>query len=132
MFPQIKIIRLHLYSLFSLIAFLAHDLLILPFFFGSERTIDPNSVPTPLVLNNLAKVIPDCWESLGLKLGVSAAKLRGIDVNNRKFAGEEKKAFEMLMIWFDKGCVSTYGKLAEALTKEEKEGLAEELMSGKL
>ena len=132
MFPQIKIILLHLYSLFSLIAFLAHGLLILPFFFGSERTINPNSVPSPLVLNNLAKVIPDCWESLGLKLGVSMAKLRGIDVNNRKFACEEKKAFEMLEIWFRKGYASTYRKLADALIKEEKEGLAEELMSGKL
>ena len=87
-----------------------------------ERNIDPDSEPSPAVLNNLSKEITGCWESLGRRLGVNEAKVQCIRADNVQFPSPEQKAFEMLMAWYD-NCDPTYRKLEEALTAEDKRRL---------
>ena len=102
------------------------------FSFGSEcNARDTASIPTADELNDLSKDISQCWDSLGLKLGVSSAKLDEIEGNYIQYPNPAKKAYHMLRAWHDKGSGSTYGKLADALRKVDKAGLAEELLCGK-
>ena len=105
------------------------------FSFGSECSVgilarDPASKPTVEELDDLSKDISKCWTSLGLKLGVSSGKLEEIE-ENAQYHNPAKKAHNMLKAWHDKGSASTYGKLADALRKVGKAGLAEELLCGK-
>ena len=116
---------------FPLNVFLAHDLL-LSSSFGSEcNTRHPESIPSADEIYDLSKDISQCWDSLGLKLGVSSAKLDEIEGNNLQYPNPAQKAYRMLRAWHDKGSASTYGKLADALRKVGKAGLAEELLCGK-
>ena len=111
--------------------FLAHDLL-LSSSFGSEcNTRHPESVPNADELNDLSKYISQSWYSLGLKLELSSAKLDEIEGNNAQYPNPAQKAYRMLRAWHDKGSASTYVKLADALRKVGKDGLAEELLCGK-
>ena len=84
-----------------------------------KRKIDPDSEPSEHALNNLAKEITYFWESLGRQLGVKEANIQCIRANNVQFPSPEDKAFQILMAWYDKGD-STYRKLEEALTAEDK------------
>ena len=76
---------------------------------------DPDcSVPTVKVLDDLAKEISSCWESLGRQLGVDQSKIESI---SHQHIIPDNKAFEMLKVWRNKdGRHATYDKLAEALT----------------
>ena len=91
------------------------------------NTRDPESIPTVEELDDLSKDISKCWTSLGLKLGVSSGKLDEIE-ENVQYHNPVQKAYRMLRAWHDKGSGSTYGKLADALRKVGKDGLAEELL----
>lgn len=87
---------------------------------------DQNSnVPTHQVLNDLAKEITECWESLGTQLAVDQAKLECIRQDNVQMASPDRKAFEMLKVWREKDCSSTYRELENALKHEGKVLLAE-------
>ena len=92
------------------------------------NTRDPESMSTAEELDDLSKDVSKIWKSLGLKLGVSSGELDDIEENYAQYPNPAKKAYQMLNVWCDKGSGSTYGKLADALRKVGKDGLAEDLL----
>lgn len=77
------------------------------------------------MLDDLAMHITGPWYSIGLKLGLSSARLDGIIANNVQYPRPAEKAFQMLKIWKDKGSSATNAKLADALRKLNMDRLAE-------
>ena len=86
---------------------------------------DPERVPTVQVLDDLAKEITTCWQSIGRHLGVSQRTIESISMSVQHIRPEHK-AFEMLNAWRDQGeSSSTHRRLAEALRHVHKDRLAE-------
>ena len=78
-------------------------------------------------LDDLSRRITECWASLGRHLGVEEDVIESITANNVEYPSPEKKAFQMLKAWAKKGKASTIAKLAAALRRVNKVGLAEQL-----
>ena len=80
------------------------------------------------VLNDLSREATDCWEDLGIVLGLKKTKIDIIDGNNSQYTSPQQKTLEMLVAWRDLGS-RTYGQLAEALKHVGKGRLAEKYCS---
>lgn len=77
-------------------------------------------------LNDISEEVGNCWYGVGLRLGISAAKLDNIDVEK---TGNREKARAILIRWKRKeGRNATVGKLADVLEKEERKDIVEKLL----
>ena len=84
-------------------------------------------MPTVQVLDDLAKEITTCWESIGRHLGVGQPTIDCISMSLQHIRPEQK-AFQMLNAWRDQGSLrssSTHRRLAEALRHVHMDRLAE-------
>lgn len=68
----------------------------------------------------------NCWEEIGIALGVSAAVLRNLD-NDYKCS--RQKATLVLETWIQKeGSNATMGQLAVVLSEKEKNNIVEKMI----
>ena len=65
-------------------------------------------------------------KDVGIKLGISAARIKNIDEENRI---NRQKALDILIEWkWKEGRNATVGKLADVLEKAERKDIAEKLL----
>ena len=76
---------------------------------GSDKT------PSEEVLEDLSRDVGKFWKSLGRKLKVPNANIEEIHTDNVQFPGIKEKAFQMLMVWLDRGESVTFNELSRAL-----------------
>ena len=77
-------------------------------------------------LNDISEEVGYCWYDVGLRLGISAAKLENIDVEK---TGNSEKARAILIRWkWKEGRNATVGKLADVLEKEERKDIVEKFL----
>ena len=93
---------------------------------------DPNGKPTDDELNDLSKELIYRWQSLGIRLGVDQSYINGILRNDQNFPTHDLKTHAMLLEWQNRGTSFTYGKLAEALQKENLGRLAKQFCSSQV
>ena len=89
------------------------------------KDIYPNSEPSIKDLDDLSKEITTVWESIGRHLGLEEAKIECIRENNVQCASPERKAFEVLNAWRQKGTSVTYKELGRVLKHLGKTNLAQ-------
>ena len=92
-----------------------------------SATSDPrNAAVTETQLNDISEEVGNCWKDVGIKLGMSAARIKNIDEENRI---NREKALAILIGWkWKEGRNATVGKLADVLEKAERKDIAEKLL----
>lgn len=88
------------------------------------------AVPSEEVLEDLSRDIGNFWKSLGRKLKVPHSSIEGIQTDNVQYPGVKEKAFQMLMVWMDRGESVTFSGLSRALKALGKNRLVKKLCSG--
>ena len=92
---------------------------------AKKSKIDPNSEPSFEVLDDLSKEITTVWDSVGRQLGLEEATIECIEENNVQHARPNRKAYEMIKSWKQKGTSVTYKELGRVLKHLGNQILAE-------
>lgn len=84
--------------------------------------------PQRQLLGDLSSEIVTFWKHLGRKLKIPNANIEEIQSDNIQYPSVKEKAFQMLMVWVDRGNSVTLSELSKALKALGKNRVAQKIL----
>ena len=89
---------------------------------------ESEKVPSEELLGDLSSEIVTFWKHLGRKLKIPNASIEEIQSENIQYPSVKEKAFQMLMVWVDRGNSVTLSELSKALKALGKNRIAQKIL----
>ena len=89
---------------------------------------ESEKMPSEELLGDLSSEIVTFWKHLGRKLKIPNANIEEIQIDNIQYPSVKEKAFQMLMVWVDRGNSVTLSELSKALKALGKNRVAQKIL----